>query len=135
MAAVQENDIRLLRQALYARESGRNADAEVIASYVSHQRDVPIDFVTRREVAGAWLEYWGVPASVEEMFVLLGHGKEPIYRIPAGHAGTPRPLSEFEIPFVVPDELRPYCTFDDTPALIEVSPIPQRVSLIKRLFG
>lgn len=134
---VTENDVRLMRQRLIALEEGRDGDAKLIGAYLTVKRGLNLEQVSRRDVSEGWLAHWSVPASVDRMIVMVDHGREPVYRIPAtlDVAGVP-PLGSMEVPFNVPEELKGSCRLSHEPIVIEAVASPKRKSWLERfLYG
>lgn len=134
---ISENDVRLIRQELLALEEGRTGDAKLIRAYLAVERFLSLRDVRREEVSADWLQYWGVPGSVQRMIVLLDYGHEPIFRIPAtlNSGRAVAPLGTMEVPFEVPPQLVGSVKTEDGPIVVEV-PTPKRKSWVERfLYG
>ena len=134
---ITENDVRLIRQRLIAIEEQRTGDATLIGAYLVTKRQLALRDVARSDVSSTWLEYWGVPGSVGRMTVLLDHGHEPVFRIPATlDAPGVAPVGSMEIPFYTPDELDGSLRLSDGPIEVSVAQTPQRKSWLQRfLYG
>ena len=98
---ITENDVRLIRQFLFAREENRLDDAEKIWKYLTETQGLALEV---REPTEMMKKRWKVPDSVPEVVILVSYGREPIWRIPA--TLKKRELGVFEVPAKVPKELK-----------------------------
>jgi len=98
---ITENDVRLIRQFLFAREENRFDDAEKIWKYLTETQGLALEI---QEPTEMMKKRWNVPDSVPEVVILVSYGREPIWRIPA--TLKKRELGVFEVPAKVPKELK-----------------------------
>ncbi len=98
---ITENDVRLIRQFLLAKEEDRTANAEKIWRYLTETRKLNLE--VEKPNSGR-RKHWGIPDSVDEVVILVAYGREPIWRIPASL--KKREMGIFETLIEVPKELK-----------------------------
>lgn len=135
---ISENDVRLMRQALLADEEGRFGDGRLIRAYLVARLSLNISEIDRKDAGATWLEYWGVPASVNRIVILHDYGMEPVFRIPATlNSGQPvPPVGSMEIPFEIPPELEGSLRLHNGPIEIVPPSTARRRDWLRRfLYG